>query len=75
MRERWWYDAPRAVFVRGLYPLVDESISEALVEDLIAKDGRPVGPPWLERLRGMAQHLAEVRRQHALAERFERRSA
>lgn len=63
-QERWWYDAPRAVFIRGVYPLVEESISEELVRDLV---GHPPPadtqlPVWLERLRGLARHLAEVRK-------------
>lgn len=64
-RERWWYDAPRALFVRGWYPLVDESITEELVRDLV-DTLPPAGvtlPPWLERLRGLASHLAEIRRE------------
>lgn len=55
----WWYDRPRKVFVRGLYPIVEESITEDLVRDLAEEKGAADLPGWAVRVRELARHLLD----------------
>lgn len=62
----WWYDAARCMFVRGLWPVIEDCWSEELVRQVAEE-------PGLSRRKVFAAMLLLMI--PADAERFERRSA